>query len=70
MSASVLAPTAAEADALANAFYVMGPEAAQGHCKARADVAAVMVCPGEREGSLRTHVWGLAADDWTPLNDT
>ncbi len=33
LSVTVLAPTAAEADALSTAFYVMGPEAAMDYCR-------------------------------------
>jgi thiamine biosynthesis lipoprotein len=43
-SATVLAPTAAEADALSTAFCVMGADAAFRYCRARPDLAAVLVC--------------------------
>lgn len=69
LTASVLAPSAAEADALATAFYVMGPAAAGEYCKTHDGVAAVLVCPATREGSLRTHLFGLDPDDWTDLGD-
>jgi thiamine biosynthesis lipoprotein len=42
-SASVLAPTAAEADALATAFYILGVDWARGYCQAHPDVAAVLL---------------------------
>jgi thiamine biosynthesis lipoprotein len=43
LSASVVAPSAAEADALSTAFLVAGPELAAGYCAARAGVMALLV---------------------------
>ena len=45
-SATVLAPTAAEADALSTAFYTLGVPAARAYCERRADVAAVLLPEG------------------------
>jgi thiamine biosynthesis lipoprotein len=42
-SATVLAPTAAEADALATAFYILGVEQARAYCEAHPEVAAVLL---------------------------
>ena len=42
LSVTVLAPTAAEADALSTAFYVMGPEAAMNYCRQRPSIAAML----------------------------
>jgi thiamine biosynthesis lipoprotein len=50
-SASAIAPTATEADALATAFYVMGFEAARQYCREHTDVGAVMVVPGPSAGT-------------------
>ncbi len=47
LSASVIAPSAAEADALSTAFFVMGPEAARHFCDAHAEIGAVLVLPDE-----------------------
>ena len=47
-SVSVLAPSAAEADALSTAFYVLGPEAADEYCQAHPGISAVMLCPARR----------------------
>jgi FAD:protein FMN transferase len=49
-SASAVAPSAAEADALSTAFYVMGFEAAYQYCREHPDVGAVMVVPGPKPG--------------------
>jgi thiamine biosynthesis lipoprotein ApbE len=61
-SATVLAPTAALADGLATALYVMGPDAAARFCQARADVAVFMVCRAE-EGRTTIRSSGFAADE-------
>lgn len=45
-SVSVVAPTAALADALSTAFYVGGAELAQRYCQAHPDVAAVLLPQG------------------------
>lgn len=42
-SATVLAPTAAEADALATAFFILGVEPARRYCEAHQDIAAVLL---------------------------
>jgi FAD:protein FMN transferase len=55
-TATAIAPTAAEADALSTAFYVMGPEKTGQYCAKRPEVAAVLVCPGDRSK-------GASADD-------
>lgn len=59
-SASALAPTAAQADALATAFYVMGPEATLEYCGRHPDIAAVMVCPAEGRSGLEIITAGRA----------
>jgi thiamine biosynthesis lipoprotein len=42
LSATVLAPTAAEADALSTAFYVMGADAALNYCRQHPTIAALI----------------------------
>ncbi|MCY2991673.1 MAG: FAD:protein FMN transferase [Planctomycetota bacterium] len=64
LSATVLAPTAAEADALATAFTIWEPEQTAEFCRQREDVAAILVCPGERAGSLSLHTLGMSDTDW------
>ena len=46
-SASVLVPTAAQADALATAFFILGVEKASAYCAAHPDVSAVLLPHGE-----------------------
>ncbi len=62
-SATAIAPTAAEADALSTAFYVMGPEKVGRFCAERSDVAAVLVCAGDREEGVQVWSFGLADND-------
>jgi len=61
-SATVVAPTAAEADALSTAFYVMGPEDVQQYCAKRPNVAALLVAPTDREGDVDLLAFGFADD--------
>lgn len=59
-SASALAPTAAQADSLATAFYVMGPQATLDYCGRHREVAAILVCPAEQGSGLELVTAGLA----------
>jgi thiamine biosynthesis lipoprotein len=80
-SATVLAPTAAEADALSTAFFVMGADAAFRYCRTRPELAAVLVCsslasaatpagflPEGQPPAIRTA--GLQEDDFTVDDDS
>lgn len=70
LSASVIAPTAAEADALATAFYVMGPQQAGDYCQSRPAIGALLLCPGARHGSLERHLFGIREGQWQELAET
>ena len=59
-SASVLAPSAALADALSTAFYVGGVELAQRYCAAHPGIAAILLPEGEEAEVV---VIGLAAHE-------
>jgi thiamine biosynthesis lipoprotein len=61
-SASVVAPTAAEADALATAFFVLGIEKARAYCAAHPGVGAVLL---SSEGDARPVVLGLSPEEIT-----
>jgi FAD:protein FMN transferase len=52
LSASVVAPSAAEADALSTAFLVAGPELAKTHCDAHSGVMALLVPDAESAAIL------------------
>jgi thiamine biosynthesis lipoprotein len=69
LSVSVMASTAAEADALSTAFYVMGPDRAKEYCEQHAEISAVMLCPGVLAGSLEKRFFGVDAFDWTPYGE-
>jgi thiamine biosynthesis lipoprotein len=56
LTATAIAPTAALADALATAFYVMGTEAARRYCESHPDVGMLLVCPAENEEGVAVHV--------------
>jgi thiamine biosynthesis lipoprotein len=60
-SASVLAPSAAEADALSTAFYVGGVEVAHRYCADHPDVAAILLPEGEGAEPV---VMGLAPHEF------
>jgi thiamine biosynthesis lipoprotein len=60
-SASVLAPTAAEADALSTAFYVGGLDLAQRYCANHPGVAAILLPEGE---GAEVIVIGLASHEF------
>lgn len=66
-TATALAPTAAEADALATAFFVMGVEATAEFCGAHRDIAAVVVCPTPDDAGVQLHAWGLNEGEWNRL---
>jgi thiamine biosynthesis lipoprotein len=63
LSTTVLAPTAAEADALATAFYVLGIDASLAFLGRRPDLAALLVAPGVGQGGMRLEVVGLGVDE-------
>jgi thiamine biosynthesis lipoprotein len=58
-SATVIAPTAAQADALSTAFYVMGPEEVEKYCAAHPEISALLVASAEREAEVRLFEFNL-----------
>lgn len=68
LSATVLAPTAAEADALATAFFVLGADAALDYCKQHPKLATVLIRPGSQTGSIELQTHGVTAADWRPID--
>jgi FAD:protein FMN transferase len=59
LSTMVVAPSAAMADALSTAFYVMGPQPSLAYCAARPEIGTVMLCPSNRGQGLKLHRAGL-----------
>jgi len=68
LSATVLAPSAALADAVSTACFVIGWEGTQEYCRNHPDVAAILVCSGKRSGSVEIHACGVEPDDWRRLD--
>jgi thiamine biosynthesis lipoprotein len=65
-SASVLAPTAAQADALSTAFFVAGLDAARRYCERHPEIGAFLLPEDEAAEPV---VLGLGPDEITLLND-
>ncbi|MCC6493303.1 MAG: FAD:protein FMN transferase [Pirellulales bacterium] len=69
-TATAVADTAAEADALATAFYILGPAGASEYCAAHPEAGAVLVC--QREGELNAfdvHTFNLNDGRWLPAQE-
>jgi FAD:protein FMN transferase len=58
LSATVIAPTAALADALSTAFFVLGPERSLEYCQNHPKISMVIVVPGSRADDLVLHTAG------------
>jgi thiamine biosynthesis lipoprotein len=65
-SVTVLAPTAADADALSTAFYLLGPEAAEVFAREHPDVGIVIVEEGPAGHSPRVLAFGIGPEDFLP----
>ena len=64
ISTTVLAPTAAEADALATAFYILGPERAVAWLRDRPDVGLLMFVPKQGGQGVELMTEGLSDGEW------
>lgn len=62
-SATALAPGAAEADALATAFYVLGMEKTRLYCQTHSGIGAVLLADGD---DAVPQVFGTAVDEFEP----
>lgn len=62
LSATVIAPTGADADALATALYVLGAEGLARIAPRGGDVAAALVVPGRSASTVRVLTANLASD--------
>jgi FAD:protein FMN transferase len=67
LSSTVLAATAAEADALSTAMFVMGIEPALDYCQAHPELGAVLIAPGAKLGAVDIRTIGLNDADWKLL---
>jgi len=68
-SATVIACNAADADALATALYVLGPQRALEWCQRHPEIGLLMFVPGEGSKSVELLTAGLAPDDWSLTGD-
>lgn len=59
LSTTVVAPTAALADALSTAFHVMGSADSLAYCRTHPEIGMVMVCPGHRGADAEFFSAGL-----------
>jgi len=59
LQATVLAPTAAQADALSTALFVMGPDAAEQYCRAHPEIGAILLCPAQSTTQVRLYAMGV-----------
>jgi thiamine biosynthesis lipoprotein len=64
LSTTVLAPTAAAADALSTAFYVLGVEPSLAWCREHPEVSAVLIAVGDRPGTIALHTANLDEQHW------
>jgi len=70
LSTTVICASAADADALATAFFVMGVERTRQYIDQHQGIQAVLVCPGMRDGSTDLHLAGLSPENWKLLDDS
>lgn len=66
LSVSVLAPTAAEADALSTAFYLLGPDAAASYVDAHPEVGVLFLLRGDDPSRPSVLTRGLTDSDFVP----
>jgi len=65
LQCTVRAPTAALADALSTAFFVLGWDAAREYCQRHSEFAALIVLPGPMAGAVRAETIGFQAGELT-----
>ena len=63
LSSTVLCPSAAAADALATAFFVLGPEHATEYCQQHPETSFMIAKPGTQHRCIELHVYGIDPAD-------
>lgn len=63
-SVTVLAPAAADADALSTAFYLLGAEAAEAYAASHPEVGILIVEAGDADASPTLRMFGIHAEDF------
>ena len=66
LSVTVLAPTAAEADALATGLFLLGVEKTRQLCQQRPDLGVLLILPDPPSGDVRVLALGMAQSLWHP----
>jgi thiamine biosynthesis lipoprotein len=66
MSATVICPSCALADALATAFFVMGPQAAEAFCGHYPNISAILIYQDQKSGRHIIHTCHVSQDTWQP----
>jgi thiamine biosynthesis lipoprotein len=69
LSVTVLAATAALADALSTALFVMGPDDAAKFCQQHPDIAAILIFPAAGTSRMEVQAFNLNDADWKTLDD-
>lgn len=64
LSATVLAPQAATADALATSFFVLGPEKTADYCQSHPELATILVCPTSGSTGVEIQMIGMPDEDF------
>lgn len=67
VSATAIASSGAEADALSTAFYLMGAEGALRYCQTHAGIGAVLLCSIRHSGGIELVTAGLEDGELTAL---
>lgn len=67
LSATVIAPTAEQADALSTAFYILGIEPAQRFCQTHPEISAVLCTVSKSPGGIELHAINLPNNRWRRL---
>ena len=68
-SSTVIADTAAEADALSTAFYVLGVESALEYCRQHPGIAALILYPSANGSKVQWAAAGFEQDPWRLVAD-
>ena len=63
LATTVVADTAALADALSTAFFVMGPDQSLDYCRTHPEIGAVLVCVDREGGDITIHTAGLDEEE-------
>jgi thiamine biosynthesis lipoprotein len=69
VSVTVVAPTAALADALATAFYVLGPEGTREYLTKHPEISAILFTSGQKSGTWEIEAVNFAEEDLRRIAD-